>query len=77
MAKKKASSKGRKPFKRKVTTITKELVQVDLLDVIEEIEEGWESIKLDAGVLNHNWVSREYSITVEQAKELVKRSLSK
>ena len=77
MAKKKASAKGRKPFKRKVTTITKDLVQVDLLDVIEEIEEDWKSIKLDTGVLNHNWVAREYGITVSQAKELVKQSIEK
>ena len=39
MAKKKASAKGRKPFKRKVTTITKDLPkQVDLEDSIKEIE---------------------------------------
>ena len=71
MAKKKASAKGRKPFKRKVTTITKDLKQVDLIDSIEEVTKA---IVLDKGVLNHNWVSRTYNVSVEEAKELVKQA---
>ena len=91
--KKKASTKGREPFKRKVTTITKDLVkeqtvadlnkeilqhsedkeefvQVDLEDMIEEVE----AITIERGILNHNWVSREHGVSVEEAKEMVRKA---
>ena len=88
--KKKASTKGREPFKRKVTTITKDLAknhmeemenlvkeqsefkQVDLEDMIEEVE----AITIERGILNHNWVSREYGVSVEEAKEMVRNANS-
>ena len=87
MAKKKASAKGRKAFQRKVTTITKDLKivkpiesetvenenkQIDLTDMIEEVEK--ETIIIERGTLNHNWVVREYGVSVEEAKELVKQA---
>lgn len=75
--KKKPSAKGRKPFKRKVTTITKELPkQIDLEDSIEEVTEELKNktIVLEKGTLNHNWVAREYNISVEEAKKLVKEA---
>ena len=77
MAKKKASAKGRKPFKRKVTTITKELPkQIDLEESIEEVTEELKAktIVIDKGVLNFNWVARKHNISVEEAKELVKQA---
>ena len=76
MAKKKASAKGRKPFKRKVTTITKDLKQVDLEDSIEEVTEELKknTIVLEKGILNHSWVAREYNISVDEAKKLVKEA---
>ena len=87
MAKKKASAKGRKAFQRKVTTITKDLKivkpiesktvenenkQIDLTDMIEEVEK--ETIIIERGTLNHNWVVRECGVSVEEAKELVKQA---
>ena len=66
----KASARGRKPFKRKVTTITKELPkQIDLEDLIAEVE-----IVIDRGVLNHNFVAKKYNISIEEAKDLVKKA---
>tara|TARA_R110000824_G_scaffold379443_1_gene571426 strand:+ start:444 stop:656 length:213 start_codon:yes stop_codon:yes gene_type:complete len=66
----KASTRGRKPFKRKVTTITKELPkQIDLEDLIAEVE-----IVIERGVLNHNFVAKKYNISIEEAKDLVKKA---
>lgn len=88
MAKKKASAKGRKAFQRKVTTITKDLKivkpiesenpvnenkQIDLIDMIKEVATV-EDCVVKRGVLNHNWVVREYGVSVEKAKELVKQA---
>lgn len=70
--KKRASQKGRNPFKRNVKNITKDLKQVDLEDSIKEVEK--ESIILEKGVLNFHWVAREYNISVDEAKELVKKA---
>ena len=71
MAKKKASAKGRKPFKRKVTTITKDLPkQIDLEDSIKEVEK--EKILLPEGTFNHNWVARVYNVSIDEAKKLIK-----
>ena len=71
MAKKKASAKGRKPFKRKVTTITKDLPkQIDLEDSIEEVTR--EQILLPEGTFNHNWVARVYNVSIDEAKKLIK-----
>ena len=69
---KKPSQQGRTSFKRNIKKITKDLTnpallhQVDLEDMIKEVE-----IKLEKGVLNHNWVAREYNISLEKAKQLV------
>ena len=71
---KKPSQKGRAPFKRNVKKITKDLSnpviqhQTDLEDMIKEVEN---EIKLEKGILNHNWVARTYNVSVEKAKQLV------
>ena len=71
---KKPSQKGRASFKRNVNTITKDFKnpvkqhQTDLEDMIKEVES---EIKLEKGILNHNWVAREYNVSIERAKELV------
>ena len=36
--------------------------------MIKEVES---EIKLEKGILNHNWVAREYNVSIERAKELV------
>ena len=73
--KKKASQKGRKPFKRNVKTITKDLTNVvvattNTIELIKE-EPKIQEIVLEKGILNHNWVSKKYGVTIEEAQRLI------
>jgi hypothetical protein len=65
---KKASQRGRKPFKRNVKNITKDLSKEEV------IKEEPKKIILEKSVLNHNWVARTYGVSIEEAKELVKQA---
>ena len=76
--KKKASQKGRKPFKRNVKTITKDLtntneaeVHADMIELAVKEEPKVQEIVLAKGILNHNWVSKKYGVTIEEDQRLI------
>ena len=72
---KKASQKGRKPFKRNVKNITKDLTNVvqattNAIELVKE-QPTIQEIVLERGILNHNWVAKKYGVTIKEAQRLV------
>ena len=66
---KKASQKGRKPFKRNVKTITKDLTDFGI--VVPKEVPTIQEIVIEKGILNHNWVAKKYNVTIEEAQRLI------